>query len=359
MELKDVISYCIKKEIAFYCYRKPGMPIKTGIGTIKEISTNELFTQEKSGFTIMPFDSDEKGYYISDDYFFLGTDAKISESDLNNIEKSDLHKSQNNVQINQKDFERQPYMARVQSAIDTIKKGGLSKVVYSHPEYVTGDKTNEVTTIMSRLMSAYPHAYIAIVNLPGYAIWICATPELLLSRKGQNIQTNAIAGTRKVCVSGTPWDEKNKEEQQIVEKFIIDTLKHDCTSITALPVCTSRAGHLEHLQTRINAKMPEDQSAVGLITRLHPTPAVCGMPKEAAKANLRDHENYNREMYSGYLGHITSETHFSFFVNLRCLKMTKEGTILYAGGGITHSSDPLTEWEETKMKIETLKRHLS
>jgi isochorismate synthase len=92
---------------------------------------------------------------------------------------------------------------------------------------------------------------------------------------------------------------------------------------------------------------------------LHPTPAVCGLPKNEALSFILEHEIHNREFYSGFLGPVNmtsgrGRNSSSLYVNLRCMKLRENTAILYAGCGITVESEPEKEWQETELKANTL-----
>ena len=355
MTIKELIQNCIERHLPFFCYRRPSHPIRFGIQTSPlEAHEQPVNLDKVHGYVVAPFSANAPYYLIKEDGTVDIEHPQLTEDDLPDLSATAELKGKDS-----KDIDRVSYTKKVAEAIEKIKEGALNKVVYSHTEHIDGAYIENAVQIFSKLSAAYPQAYIAMVNLPGNGLWMCATPELLLYRNGQDLQTIALAGTRRIQVDGTPWDEKNKEEQQIVERYIVNTLRQHCTSINVTPVTTTRAGHLEHLLTRIGMKMPVGQSAENLLKALHPTPAVGGTPKQESYEAILAQEGYDREFYSGFLGHISDENHFALYVNLRCMKLTPKGTTLYAGGGITADSDPLTEWEETKMKLETLKRFLN
>jgi isochorismate synthase len=99
-----------------------------------------------------------------------------------------------------------------------------------------------------------------------------------------------------------------------------------------------------------------------VIASLHPTPAVCGLPKHSAKNFIRENEGYNREYYSGFLGElnidlVTFKTlQTDLFVNLRCMKIIKDKAQLFIGCGITKDSNPEAEYLETVNKSMTMKK---
>lgn len=95
-----------------------------------------------------------------------------------------------------------------------------------------------------------------------------------------------------------------------------------------------------------------------MLELLHPTSAVCGMPKNKTKEFIVAKEQYDRELYSGYLGPVNMNNRTNIFVNLRCMQVQENFAILYAGAGITGDSDPEKEWRETEIKMDTLLQFL-
>ena len=92
-----------------------------------------------------------------------------------------------------------------------------------------------------------------------------------------------------------------------------------------------------------------------LLQELHPTPAVCGLPKEEAFRFIPDNEGYDRSYYSGFTGWLDTEGHTDIYVNLRCMEIKPGEAILYAGGGILASSEVESEWMETGDKMNTMR----
>ncbi len=92
--------------------------------------------------------------------------------------------------------------------------------------------------------------------------------------------------------------------------------------------------------------------------QLHPTPAVCGVPKEKGYEVIQEIEAYNRAYYTGFLGPWNLDAKLDLFVNLRCLQYFTDHAVLYAGGGITSASDAEKEWQETENKMRSITRIL-
>ena len=175
----------------------------------------------------------------------------------------------------------------------------------------------------------------------------------------------ALAGTQeyKGCLD-VIWENKEKEEQQIVTDFIIENIKPLAEHIKISEVETVRAGNLLHLKTMVSARIKTGKlNLKEIISDLHPTPAVCGFPKLKAKQFILKHEHYNREFYAGYLGELNYEKRAyavtkkctQLYVNLRCMQIKDNKALVYVGGGITKESDSEKEWDETVSKSMVIK----
>jgi isochorismate synthase len=250
---------------------------------------------------------------------------------------------------------REIHLDLVREAKKGIESGSLQKVVASRRFSVpmTGDILSAAVT----MIGAYPDAFSYLIHHPGAGTWMGATPEVLLKSRGGMGQTIALAGTRSGDPSEKPhrWTDKERHEQQVVTDYIVERISGQGLRAEASPVKDIRAGSLWHLGTVIRTEVPPDRAGE-LLKSLHPTPAVCGLPKAQALSFIREHENYDREYYTGYLGEVGLETPdgFEFYVNLRCLQVRNGLAYLYVGGGITAESEAVSEWEETQQKSTTM-----
>ena len=124
-------------------------------------------------------------------------------------------------------------------------------------------------------------------------------------------------------------------------------------------VKTVKAGNILHLMTKISGTLKHDPNSLKKIVRtLHPTPAICGLPRDSAKNFILKNEHYNRAFYTGYLGEFNIKYKSDLYVNLRCMQIKGKEAIIYVGGGITKDSIPKSEWEETVNKSKTIKNVL-
>ena len=248
---------------------------------------------------------------------------------------------------------RKAYLDLLQSTIDHIKELNLGKIVISRYE----DLHLEIDPLefFKILANAYPSACVYLFAHEQWGTWIGATPELLLSGNKHEIQSMSLAGTKQAN-SLEPFGPKELAEQQMVSEFIESCFEgsENVSNIKIDGPSEVSAGSLIHLQTMFRAKINSNFAPKELLEALHPTPAVCGLPRSAARNFITSNEDYDRAFYTGYFG-IEDKSGFKYYVNLRCMQVFSDSLRLYAGGGITAHSVPEKEWEETQNKLRTIK----
>ncbi len=242
--------------------------------------------------------------------------------------------------------------------VDELRQGCFRKLVLSRRcrQRVVGSFS--LINSFLEACSRYPRMMIYVCHTPQAGTWMGCTPEILLEGMAKQWHTVALAGTMPVgCVSGVEeWSRKNREEQRLVSEYLHEQLRKAEIEAAEEGPYMAQAGPLVHLKSDFRFTLPKQEGAVGrLLELLHPTPAVCGLPKEQAWRYIPRNEGYCRGYYSGFLGRldVTGETHL--YVNLRCAKVTGAELDLYAGGGILPQSDRQREWEETEQKMNTVR----
>jgi isochorismate synthase len=273
--------------------------------------------------------------------------------------------------VQDEDYEEKvSFMEKVAKSVEAIKQEQFQKVVLSRVDVKNLAADFDLCTAFDRLCQQYPSAFVSAIFLPDLQdIWLCATPEILVSQNSDGIfRTTSLAGTQagidefgnSLSPSMARWSQKEIEEQAYVSRYIIDCFKKiRLREYLENGPKTVLAGNLMHLKTEyiVNTReLTYPELLTQMLNLLHPTSAVCGTPKEAALAWILQTEKHERELYSGYLGpiNLASETHL--FVNLRTVKIRGENAYYFAGCGITEDSVPEKEWQETQMKCQTLQR---
>ncbi len=273
--------------------------------------------------------------------------GNFSSTSISDLELIPLSEADRQVAVNQ-----EAYMEMLQDTIHHIQERQLGKIVVSRCKDVV--QQLPVIPTFKKLVQAYPDACVYLFNHAKHGTWMGATPELLLSGDQDQIASMSLAGTVTTDYDQS-FHEKERTEQSMVTGFIANAF--DCTqgvgNIRIAKPKARYAGKLIHLQSTIKAEVNEKFSPRELLRILHPTPAVAGLPRDAALKFLAKTETYPREFYTGYFG-ISRPKKYSYFVNLRCMQIFKDRIRLYAGGGITADSNPKAEWEETENKMRTI-----
>ncbi len=339
----------------FVAFRKPDEDFVTAfVQRTQELY--ELKSYKESGFVFAPFGTKEKKVLFpmeKCDSFkaAIGLDDSLENNEIH-AEKPQFSDSANSGSLKEK------HMALVQKGIDFIKNKKAEKIVLSRKETLEFNNL-EVLVIFKKMLEAYKNAFVYLWFHPEIGLWMGATPEKLLASFEGNFKTMALAGTQKY--EGTTkvvWQNKEKQEQQYVTDFMLENLKESVESLEITAPFTVQAGNLLHIRTDICGKLKSTDSLENLINILHPTPAVCGLPKAVAKTFILENEGYGRAYYSGYLGELNINDRTSLFVNLRCMQIENKMVSIYVGGGITAYSIPENEWEETVSKAEVMKKVL-
>ncbi len=156
------------------------------------------------------------------------------------------------------------------------------------------------------------------------------------------------------------WSQKEIEEQALVSRYIIGCFKKiRLREYLEEGPKTAQAGNLMHLCTQytVDTKAVNfPQLGTVMLRLLHPTSAVCGMPRPEALDFIQTHEQHDRGFYAGFVGPVNIDMASQLFVHIRCLSLEGQTATLYAGAGLTEDSDPKKEWLETEMKCQTLLR---
>ena len=239
----------------------------------------------------------------------------------------------------------------------SLQKNKFRKLVLSRPETHLLTEEFSPLTAFVKACNSYPRMMIYLCHTPQTGTWLGSTPEIILSGQEKNWHTVALAGTMPMQGETIPdtWSDKNKEEQAMVAEYIRKTIKKFGNKIEEKGPYTARAGQLVHLKSDFHFLLKDTKSLGNLLKELHPTPAVCGLPKTESYNFITEHEGYDRKYYSGFIGWLEPDGQTDLYVNLRCMEIHEKEATLYAGGGILSSSDMTSEFEETKEKMKTMK----
>ncbi len=334
--MQQFLSDLIQQQYPFVLFRFPG---ETMLHCYYQTDDTVHWTEDyaETGFAFAPFRPEKKQLMIP------ATHHK-------SYAPKDLPLTNESPVLPQKG--KTAFIQAVATAVNEIASTRLEKVVLSNAFDLP--YTGEGSAVLNRLANTYPNAFVYYWFHPKTGQWLGASPEQLIQLNKGKFSTVALAGTLPSGGKESDWTKKEIHEQQVVVSAIVDGLKQSgaAQNIHVGQRSTVQAGKLFHLQTPITAEITAGKLC-SLLTDLHPTPAVGGLPKQAATAYILERENYSRENYTGFLGPFSKGNTAHFFVNLRCAKLTQTEIRIYAGAGITAGSVPANEWDEICRKANT------
>jgi menaquinone-specific isochorismate synthase len=251
----------------------------------------------------------------------------------------------------------------VVDVLSSIAAGDLRKAVLARRAVRDARSIDSALPLLAALHTTQPHTFRFGLQLrPGVAFF-GASPELLYRRRGRAIASEALAGTRRRgrdahedarLVDELRGSAKERREHELVREHIQRQLASLCTELhcAAAPEL-QRLPQVQHLRSRCSGELRADVDDGAVLARLHPTPAVCGVPTDAARARIAACEDFDRGLYSGPIGVLRRDA-ADCAVAIRSALLSDDELFVYAGAGIVEGSAAQAEWDETANKMRTL-----
>ncbi len=251
----------------------------------------------------------------------------------------------------------QDYIGLVELVQQAISEGTLEKLVLARRVEFGLPRPVSPSLALTRLRSIAPECTRFAFSSAG-STFLGATPERLVSKTGQRFQTEAVAGS--IQAGQAPpgrlmESSKDRAEQAIVVREVLRALEVVTSSLShdETPEI-HRLRHVAHLRTQIRGELREPLHVLSLVERLHPTPAVGGVPKQRALDWIAAHEPAERGWYAGPVGWVNARGDGFFVVALRSGLLHQSRAALYSGAGIVEGSDAERELAETRWKLQAL-----
>ncbi len=255
------------------------------------------------------------------------------------------------------------YEALVADARKRIRASELEKVVLAREVVVTAPSAHDPAPVFGALREAFPSCFSFACGTPE-AVFIGASPELLIRRRGAVAATVALAGSTRRSADPAVDDHlgqqlltsgKERSEHEIVIRRIEKTLRPHSVWVEAEPdPSLVQIANIQHLATPVRAQLADSRSAIALAGALHPTPAVGGEPGDVALDLIAELEGMDRGWYAAPVGWMDATEDGEFCVALRSGLLRDRDAHLFAGAGIVADSDPAAELAETEIKLQAL-----
>lgn len=262
------------------------------------------------------------------------------------------------------DIYKDEWRELVKDTIDILDEN--KKIVLARKRLIMFDKNINIPYILNRAMQGEHNSYLFVLESQD-SVFFSQTPEQLMEVKDDVLSTKAVAGTikrthrddiDKANIDAFLNDDKNLNEHHFVVKSILNDIKPYVEEITfnKKPQILTN-DHLYHLYTKIEGRLLQN-SYIGLLDNLHPTPALGGYPKEEAISYIENNEFGTRGLYGAPVGYIDMYDNCEFIVAIRSMLIKKNQATLFAGCGIVQNSDADSEVEETAVKFNPMMKAL-
>ncbi|KAA0234404.1 MAG: Isochorismate synthase DhbC [Acidimicrobiales bacterium] len=241
-----------------------------------------------------------------------------------------------------------------------VRSGAIDKAVLARRVTVSADGPIPLAAVLGELRQSYPGCY--LFSIEGF---VGASPELLVSRVGDVVRAHPMAGT--IPHTGDPGTDaqraaellaspKDRKEHQITIDMVHDTLLPWCSYLDYQPSpSVVPMANVSHLASLVEGRLSSPAPAVTeMVAALHPTPAVCGSPRSAARALILELEGLDRGRYAGPVGWVDRNGFGEWAVGIRSAEIEGRRAHLFAGVGVVADSDPLVELAETRAKLKPL-----
>ena len=335
---------------AFALYRLPhtGHCTLVGQDSVPVCLPSLVSLSSKRGFVIAPFTCDDKSPIV---LLLPDVERRCSLEEVAMMEDLPFHLDGESVPV--QPVSRETYHNDFCRFHRAFPATGLKKLVLARSADIAHQSV-QPADLFVKACKRYPDAFVTLFSAPQCGTWLIATPEVLLARDGERWRTMALAGTMPYSDDMPQWSEKNVQEQDYVARYIGDCLGAFSHDVSVKGPYTTCAGILAHLRTDFSFTLTDETALGEVLEMLHPTPAVCGLPKEEAHCFITENETCDRRYYSGFSGPLAMNGDTAMFVSLRCMRIFADRYRLYAGGGILPQSKEDQEWKETTDKMQAM-----
>lgn len=350
--VKDALRYCLERGLTFVAFRGTAGPqlwIQREAG-LTECSLAELGTG-KDKFVVAPFATGSQKAFVLLPQLRVQLDKDpFPKEKAQECIGSIAQPSPESLEGSEEEHRRIIHAAQGLMSEDKLRKVVLSRSIPKHFPKAS------LPELFTSALTAYPQAFVCLLSCPEQGTWLGASPERLLHWHDGSVTVDSIAATLP-AESAPPhaedWGAKERDEQELVSQAVAQNMAICPTSMverSATKVIS--AGPVAHLHTVFTAAI-EQQELWRLSNALHPTPAVCGTPREQAMDFILKHESQERKLYAGYWGPWSMDGDVELYVNIRCMEVHDDAVRIHVGGGITAGSIAQNEWQELEYKAST------
>ncbi|MCX7875036.1 MAG: isochorismate synthase [Melioribacteraceae bacterium] len=290
--------------------------------------------------------------------YLISLSSKLIETSTTEIKVDDLSLTRDS----------KSWTSNVELALKRINENTLDKVVLARKIEIQLKSQFSLSFVINKLLNACDDCIVFSVKENNSIFW-GATPEKLFSINKNILHTEALAGSIERSSDKTEdaflgnqllRDPKELNEQKKVLDYILSILENFSSDIkfNEIPFI-KKLNTVQHLQTKITATINEKFDIFKFLEEIHPTPAVCGYPKDVSMKFILETENFDRGLYAGVIGWFNKFNVGEFYVGIRSALLKENKLNVFAGCGIVEGSIPEKEFQETEIKMKPILSVLS
>jgi isochorismate synthase len=248
------------------------------------------------------------------------------------------------------------YRDHVSAALQRVNSGQLEKIVVARPFDAESSAPVDEGSVALALRAIEPSATIYAFPTASGARFIGASPELLLEQRGAHIRMQPLAGTApRGHEDSLLGSAKDRHEHAVMIENVTERLAERGIPVTVGPLGFRELSSVVHLATVLTGELPHElRDPCDIVSIVHPTAAVAGIPLAAARAAILELEAESRDMYAGAVGWIQGDENAQWWVAIRGLTVMGTHLRFWAGAGIVTGSTPDSELAETELKFRSV-----
>lgn len=266
------------------------------------------------------------------------------------------------------DFTPDEYCHAVARVIEYLRAGDIFQANLS--QEFSAPFQGRIEHLFERAMRMSPSPFGALIRGDGWDIVSTSPERFLLADADGTVETRPIKGTRPRGRDPI-HDLLLKEELSLSEKdaaeltMIVDLERNDLGRVCqygSVRVQEHRRiesyANVHHSVSTVRGQLRPECDLVDLFLATFPGGSITGAPKIRAMEIIDELERGRRGAYTGAIGYISDHGRMDLNIAIRTIVRDGDRVSYRVGGGIVIDSDPLTEYRETLVKGQQIRRIL-
>lgn len=256
---------------------------------------------------------------------------------------------------------RSQWQEIIAAAREQINAGALQKVVLSRVAEARFASAPNLDLALDNLRRTYPHCRRFLFEARQGHAFFGATPELLADVNGRRMRSMALAGSAprgrsaaedEALAAGLLADPKERHEHDLVVKALREQLSARGRVASPDGPVVLKLANIQHLLTPFACELERGGCLLELASRLHPTPALGGEPRESSLEQISRLEPVPRGWYAAPVGCLDRNLDGTLVAAIRSAVCQDRRLWLHAGVGVVADSVAEREWDESELKFQ-------